>query len=160
MNNIKYTQSSIMLVGSHLVNSLINLVIGTALSHFCPNVFFCLLSYNTGQTSWTDTAGRHLTGRLIDWQTSIDAPIKKAESLLEFLHISNEETKKKLKEIIVVRDPIIHRGKFTGEDSDPRKVNDAYLDLITILTRIFLKILPADDTFLNEFDKRKWHFLH
>jgi hypothetical protein len=85
--------------------------------------------------------------------------MKKAESLLKSLGIFNKETKVKLKEIIMVRNSITHSGSFDSENSNDKKVVDTYLNLITLLTRVFLKILPADDTFLKEFDKKEWYLL-
>lgn len=83
----------------------------------------------------------------------------KAESLLESLGLRNYETKQTLKDIIGVRDSITHMGKFTNIDSDEQKVGKTYLNLFVLLTKIFLKILPADDTFLKEYNNVKWKLL-
>jgi uncharacterized membrane protein YfcA len=50
-------------------------------------------------------------------------------------------------------------GRFIRENCDGKKVIEVYFDLISLLTRIFLKILSADDTFLDEYDKNKWDLL-
>ena len=72
---------------------------------------------------------------------------KKAIRLLESLGILDDDTREALKEIIKVRDRITHSGRFV-DPKDRTKAAKAYFKLITILTKVFLRILvPDDDTF-------------
>jgi hypothetical protein len=76
---------------------------------------------------------------------------KKAEGLLNTLGILDNQTRETLKEIIEIRDRITHSGRFVDPE-DKRKAAKAYFELITILTKVFLKILvPNDDTFYQQF---------
>lgn len=76
---------------------------------------------------------------------------KKAIRLLESLGILDDGTREALKEIIKVRDRITHSGRFV-DPKDRTKAAKAYFKLITILTKVFLRILvPDDDTFHQQF---------
>lgn len=76
---------------------------------------------------------------------------KKALRLLESLGILDDNTREALKEIIKVRDRITHSGRFVDPE-DKTKAAKAYFKLITILTKVFLRILvPDDDTFHQQF---------
>lgn len=76
---------------------------------------------------------------------------KKAEKLLESLGILDNHTREVLKEIIEVRDKITHSGRFVDPE-DKRKAANMYFELISILTKVFLKILVLDDnTFYQQY---------
>ena len=76
---------------------------------------------------------------------------KKAIRLLESLGILDNNTREALKEIIEIRDRITHSGRFF-DPQDKTKAAKAYFELITILTKVFLRILvPDDDTFYQQF---------
>lgn len=72
---------------------------------------------------------------------------KKAERLLESLGILDDRRREALKEIIEVRDRITHSGRLV-DPVDKKKTVKTYLELISILTKVFHKILiPDDNTF-------------
>jgi hypothetical protein len=75
---------------------------------------------------------------------------KKAEGLLNTLGILDNHTREVLKEIIKVRDGITHSGRFV-DPKDKTRAAKAHLELTSILTKIFLKILvPDDDSFSRQ----------
>jgi hypothetical protein len=80
---------------------------------------------------------------------------KKAVRLLESLGVLDNNTREVLKEIIKVRDRITHSGRFV-DPKDRTRAAKAHLELTSILTKVFLKILvPDDDTFYQQF-VRPW----
>lgn len=75
---------------------------------------------------------------------------KNAEGLLNSLGIFDDDARKALKEIVPIRDRIIHSGRFV-DPQDKRKAAKVYFELGNILTKVFLKILvPDDDTFYQQ----------
>jgi hypothetical protein len=70
--------------------------------------------------------------------------------MLNTLGILDDHTREVLKEIIKVRDRITHSGRFI-DPKDKTRAARAYLELTSILTKVFLKILvPDDDSFYRQ----------
>ena len=81
---------------------------------------------------------------------------KKTEALLNSLGIHEDVARGALKEIIPIRDKIIHSGEFVNSD-DKRKAAKVYSALGSILTQVFLRILvPDDDTFYRQIGPLKF----
>lgn len=82
---------------------------------------------------------------------------EKAIELLDYWGISIQDIKTSLKEIIEIRDKIVHRGLYFHDISPEKsfKVIEATNDLFHILVRIFLAMLSYDKKYYYSIEN-KW----
>lgn len=79
----------------------------------------------------------------------------KAKKLLDYLGLLDEKTDGLLGRIMQVRSPITHTGR--SNDLNKHKVIETYFELFNLLTKIFFRILVADETvFKREFHNMTW----